>query len=91
MILFHYIIQALALTQANARRQRTLSFQCLNGCRIGGVLVNVHDPWHRIARCFYGFNKEAFRCPSIAFCRQQKLDRLARGVDRTVQVPGLGP
>ena len=48
-----------------------------------------HNPWHRIARCFDGFNKEALGCPSIAFRRQQKLDRLARGVDRTVQVPVL--
>ena len=48
-----------------------------------------HDPWHRIAGCFYGFKKEAFRCRSIPFRRQQKLDRLARGVDCTVQVPVL--
>ena len=83
MILFHYILQVLALTQANATRQRTPGFQCRDGCRIGGVLVNVHNPWHGIARCFDGFNKEAFQCPSIPFPRQQKLDCLACGVDRT--------
>src|SRR5215472_15924926 len=66
-----------------------LRFSSLDGCRIGGVLVNVHDPWHRIARCFYGFNQEAFRCRSIPLSRQQKLDRLAIGVDRTVGVPVL--
>ena len=86
---FDHIIQVLALAQANATRQRTLGFQRLDGCRIGGVLVNVHDPWHRVARCFYGFNQEAFCCRRIAFRCQQKIDRLAGGVDCTVQVPVL--
>jgi hypothetical protein len=39
-----------------------------------------------IARCFDGLNEEAFRCRSIPFRCQQKLDHLASGVDRTVQV-----
>jgi hypothetical protein len=89
VILLDHIIRVLALTQANATRQRTLGFQCLDGCWIGGVLVNVQDPWHGIARCFDGFNQEAFCCRRIAFRGQQKLDRLARGVDRTVKIPVL--
>jgi hypothetical protein len=89
VILLDHIIQVLALAQANATRQRALGFQRLDGCRIGGVLVHVQHPWHGTTRCFYGFNKEALRRRRIPFRRQQKLDRLARGVDRTVQIPVL--
>ena len=89
VILLDHIIQVPALAQANATRQRSPGFQCLDGCRIGGVLVNIHDPWHRIARCFYGLNQEALGCRRIPFRRQQKLDRLAHGVDRTVTVSVL--
>jgi hypothetical protein len=39
VILLDHIIQVLALAQTNATRQRTFGFQCLDSCRIGGVLV----------------------------------------------------
>jgi Transposase len=58
---------------ANATRQRTRGFQCLDGCWIGGVLVNVEDPWHGIARCFEGFNQEVFCRRRIAFRSQTRL------------------
>jgi hypothetical protein len=88
VILLDHMIQGL-VTQANPTRQRTLGFQHLDGCRIRGILVNFDDPWHGIARCFYGLNNEALRRRGSAFRCQQKLDRLAGGVDRTVQVPVL--
>ena len=50
VILLHYIIEVLALTQADTASYRPLGLQGGQGCRIGWVLVPVHDAWDRIAQ-----------------------------------------
>src|SRR5712692_10587688 len=49
MVLFHYIIEVLALAQANTATECAFPFQTLHCDRIGGVLVDVHDAWDGIA------------------------------------------
>jgi hypothetical protein len=77
MILFHYIVEVLALPQANTARERPFRFQPFYGRRICRVLVDMDDPWHGIARGTQGLTEEAFGRRRIPLGREQKLDSLA--------------
>ena len=77
MILFHYIVEVLALPQANTARERPFRFQPFYGRRICRVLVDIDDPWHGIARGTQGLTEEAFGRRRIPLGRKQELDRLA--------------
>ena len=87
VILFHDVVEVLALAQPNPPRQGTPGFHLLNGGRVSRVLVDIHDTWHGIAGCRNGMEEKAFGRCRIALRRQQKLDRLAGGIDGPVQVP----
>jgi len=86
MVLFHHIIEILALTQTNPPRQDAFGFQCCYRGRKGRVLVHVDDAWHGIAGRAQSLTKEAFGSSRVALRREQKINRLAVGVYRAVQI-----
>src|SRR5215471_11361408 len=86
MILFHYIVEVLALPQPNSARERPFRFQPFYGRRICRVLVDIDDPWHGIARGTQSLTEEAFSSGSISLGGEQKLDRLTGRVHRTVEI-----
>ena len=67
-------------------RQNFIGFQRFHRGRIGRVLVHVHHPWHRIARCVNRPAQEAFGCGGIAFRSEQKVDRLPGGIQRSIHI-----
>src|SRR5258705_3305732 len=86
MTLSPYFVEVFTLPRATPPRQRTLGFQPLHGGRICGVLVDVHDPWHRIAARCQSLTEEPFGGCGISFGREQKVDRLTHGGDCTIQI-----
>ena len=86
MILFHYVVKVLTLTQANPPRERTLGLLPRYGSRLCGVLINVHDSWQGIAACCRSLTEEPFGGCGISFGREQKVDRPPQGVDYTIQI-----
>ncbi len=85
MVLFH-VIEVLALTQPNPPRKRALRFQRLDRGWVGGVLVYVDHPGHRIAGSAQGLAEEAFGSGSVSFGREQEVDGLTGRVHGSVQI-----
>ena len=86
MILFHYIVEVLALPQANSARERPFRFQPFYRRRVRWILVDVHDPWQGIAGCRQSLSEEPLGRICIPSRGEQKVDRLAHGVDCSIQI-----
>jgi hypothetical protein len=75
------------LAKANAARQRSFGFKPFQVGWVRRVLIDVHHPWYRISRRLKSFPKEALCAGGLTLCREQKIDRLASRVHRTVEIP----
>jgi hypothetical protein len=89
MVLFDHIIKILPLPELNAAQQTGIGFQGLHGRRVRRVFVDIHDPRLCTPGRLRGLYQKAFGRGSVPPRQQQKLDGLASGVQRTIQVPVL--
>jgi hypothetical protein len=85
MVLFHHV-QVFAPTQANSPWQRAFLFQRFHCRRKSWVLVHVDHPRHGIARSAQSLSEEPFGSCGITPGGEQKIDRLAGGIHRSIQV-----
>jgi hypothetical protein len=69
VVLLHYIIEILALTQSTTPTQRALGLEFFNGSGIRSILVYVDHPGLQIGRIQQGFTEESLGCRCIAFWR----------------------
>src|SRR3954447_6142159 len=86
MVLFHYVIEELALPQPRASPQLAVLFHPLDGTGVGRVLVHrdrARVYRMRLPECL---TEEALCGLSIPLGREQEIDRLAAAVDRPIQV-----
>ena len=60
--------------------------QILNHHRIGAVFVDIDHPRHRVAWTRQSPAKEALRGYCVTLGREQKVDRLAGGIQRSIQI-----
>lgn len=67
--------------------QYAFVFQFLDGGRIGRIPVDVDDAWLRSCERVQGLAQEALRSSRVPLGSEQKLDGLARGVDRSIEIP----
>jgi len=84
LILFHHIIQMLALAQLNSAREKTVSLQRFHRPRISGVLVHVDHTGDGIAGSAQSLPEEALGPRSVSFGGEQELNRLAGRVHRAI-------
>jgi hypothetical protein len=86
MILFHDIIQIFTMTNDNPGLVRLVVVR--DRCRIGPTLIDRDFLRHPLAA--KGFAQEGFGRGSITIGRQEKINRVALFVDRTLEVGPLG-
>jgi hypothetical protein len=67
-------------------RKHTICFQRVHPSRIGRVVVDLHHPWHRIARYLNRIAQKAFGRGLIAFGCEQKVNSLPRGIDSAIHI-----
>src|SRR5215831_17864308 len=85
VVLFHYIVEILALAQTDTTRQNPFRFQLFHRRRKGWVLVHIDDSRHCIPGRTQSLTEEAFSGRSIALGGEQKIDCLTGGIYGTVE------
>jgi hypothetical protein len=86
MILFHHIIQVLALSELTGLREQLLLLQALEGGWIGGVLVDGdHSRGERMGGLEH-LTEEALSRLRIARGAQHEVQRGTRGINGAVEV-----
>src|SRR5215469_6331404 len=76
MILFHHVIQILALAQLNSARENPFRFQRFHRRRISRVLVHVDHTRNGIGGSAQSPPEEALGPRSVSFGGEQELNRL---------------
>jgi hypothetical protein len=86
VILLDYVIEIFAAAQLSGDGQDSLLLQVLDRGRVGPVLIDVDDPWVLMFGGLQHFAKESFGGPRVSFCAEHKVNHLACGIHRTVEV-----
>jgi hypothetical protein len=86
VVLFHDVIEKLALPQAGEAPELAVLFQLLDGTGVGRVLVHRNGARVHRMRLRQRLAEEALRGLGVPLGREQEVDGLAAAVDRTLQV-----